>query len=78
MAAIENKIICPNCGRTLPNSDMIEDAIKGEGADKRSTNCVCGERITYWNMKAQLREHQTMGWKFRNWFRSLTNPKQVQ
>jgi len=78
MATVENMIICPNCGKTLPNSELIEDAIKGEGAVKRSTTCVCGERITYWNIKAQLREHQTMGWKFRNWVRSLTQRKEVQ
>jgi hypothetical protein len=75
---MENKIVCPNCGRTLPNSAMIEEAAKGEGSVKQSTNCVCGERITYWNMKAQLREHETMGWKFRNWLRGLTHRQGVQ
>jgi hypothetical protein len=70
---MENQIVCPNCGKTVPNNAMIEDAIKGVGSDTQSMNCECGERITYWNMTAQLRDQKTIGRRFRNWVRSLTH-----
>jgi uncharacterized Zn finger protein len=70
---MENQIVCPNCGKALPNNAMINEVIKGEGSDTQSMNCECGERITYWNMRAQLRDQKTMGRRFRNWVRSLSH-----
>jgi hypothetical protein len=70
---MENQIVCPNCGKTIPHNAMVEDAIKGEGSDTQSMSCECGERITYWNMKAQLRGQKTLGWRFQNWVRSLSH-----
>ena len=70
---MENQIVCPNCGKTQPNSPMIQDVIKGEGLDTQSMNCECGERITYWNMTAQLRGQKTLGWRLQNWFWSLSH-----
>ncbi len=69
---MENQVVCPSCGKTLPKNELIEDAMKGEGPHTRSMNCECGERITYWNIKAQLREQKTLGWRFQNWVRSLS------
>lgn len=70
---MENQIVCPNCGRTISNNPMIEDAIKGKGSDTQSMNCECGERITYWNMAAQLRDQKSLGRRFRTWFKSLSH-----
>jgi len=70
---MENPIVCPHCGKNLENNALIADAIKGEGATKRSMFCDCGERITYWQITAQLRNQKTFGYKFQNWFRGLTH-----
>jgi hypothetical protein len=68
---MENEIICPNCKKTLPADDIINEAATGKGAHTRHITCGCGEKITYWQITAQLREHKTMGWRFRNWVQSL-------
>jgi len=70
---MENQIVCPNCKRTISNISIIDDAVKGEGSDTQSIHCECGERITYWNITAQLRDQKTFGVRFNNWVRALTH-----
>lgn len=38
-----NQIICPHC-KKQSKQPVIEDAAKGEGSDKQSINCECGEK----------------------------------
>jgi hypothetical protein len=68
---MENQIVCPHCRKTIANNAMIDDVIKGQGSTTRSMMCDCGERITYWQMTAQLRDQKTAGFRFQNWLRSL-------
>ena len=68
---MENSIVCPNCGKTISNHSVIEDAAKGEGLNTQSITCECGDRITYWQITAQLRDQKTAGRRFQNWLRSL-------
>jgi hypothetical protein len=68
---MENQIVCPHCKKTISNNPVIEDAAKGEGSDSQTITCDCGERITYWQITAQLREQKTTGRKFKNWVGSL-------
>lgn len=66
-----NQITCPKCKRTITNNSIIEDAAKGEGSNKRSITCDCGESITYWQITAQLREQKKLGRRIRKWFDGL-------
>jgi hypothetical protein len=72
---MENQIVCPNCKRKITNKPIIDDAVKGEGSVTQSIMCDCGERITYWNVTAQLRDQKTLGNKFQNWVRGLVSSK---
>jgi hypothetical protein len=72
---MENHIICPNCKKTITNHSIIEEAAKGEGSDTQSIICDCGERITYWQVTAQLRGQKTVSWKFKNWARTLAHKR---
>lgn len=64
---MEDQIVCPKCGKALPDNVVISEAAKGEGSFMRFINCECGERITYWQITTQLRKHKTMSYRFRNW-----------
>ncbi len=68
---MENQIICPKCKMTITNNLIIEDAVKGEGSDTRWITCDCGQRITYWQVTAQLREQKKLGVRIRKWFDGL-------
>jgi hypothetical protein len=68
---MENQIVCPHCKKTISNNSIIDEAAKGEGSDSQSIICDCGERITYWQITAQLREQKTAGRRFKNWVRSV-------
>ena len=70
---MENQIVCPNCKKSISNNLIIDDAVKGEGSNTQSIYCDCGERITYWQITAQLRGQKTFGWKFQNWLRTLSH-----
>jgi hypothetical protein len=72
---MENQIVCPHCKKTLSNSSIIDDAAIGEGSDTQSMMCDCGERITYWQITAQLRDQKTMGRKLQNWIRTLSHSR---
>jgi hypothetical protein len=69
---MENQIVCPHCKKTISNNSIIDDAAKGEGSAAQSFNCDCGERITYWQITAQLREQKKIGRRFKNWVRDLS------
>lgn len=69
---MENQIICPHCRTTISNNPIIEDAFKGEGSATQSIQCTCGERITYWQITAQLRDQKTIRHRFQNWFSHLS------
>jgi hypothetical protein len=68
---MENHIVCPHCKKTISNVAIVEEAVKGEGITTRSMTCDCGEKITYWQITAQLRDQKTTGYRFQNWLRSL-------
>jgi RNase P subunit RPR2 len=65
------QITCPHCKRTIVNNPVIESAAKKEGSDQQFLICECGERITYWQITAQLRGQNKIGTRFGNWIRSL-------
>jgi hypothetical protein len=68
---MENQITCPHCQRKISNNSIVEDAAKHEGSDTQFLICECGERITYWQITAQLRDQNKPGVKILRWFRSL-------
>lgn len=70
---MENQITCPQCKKTIVISAMISAEAKGEGTFARRLVCDCGEKIPYWGIASQLQNHQKLGWKFRNWIRSLSH-----
>jgi hypothetical protein len=70
-----NKIACPKCRRPISHTAIIDDAIKGEGSAAQSIICECGERITYWQITAQLRNQKTAGYRFKNWVRTFSHSK---
>ncbi len=73
---MENQIVCPKCKKAFTNNAIVDTAAKGEGGtDTQSIMCDCGERITYWQITAQLRDQKTFGYKFQNWFRNLTHSR---
>lgn len=70
---MENQITCPKCKTIFPNSPVIDDATKGEGASTQYITCGnCGEKISYWKITAQLREQKKPVARILNWFRSLS------
>jgi hypothetical protein len=64
-----NQITCPNCKKTISNNSIIDDSTNGRGSDSQFITCECGERITYWQIEAQLRGQKTAGHKFLNLFK---------
>lgn len=70
-----NNLVCPNCKRPLLDDVMIDDAVNGQGSTMRAINCECGEKISYWQVSALLREQKTAGYRFKNWVQSLTSRK---
>ncbi len=70
-----NEIVCPHCKKTITNHQVIDEAGKGEGSDTQSLMCDCGERITYWQITAQLRDQKKMGRRFQNWVRGLSQSR---
>lgn len=70
-----NQIVCPHCQKTISNNSIIDDAAKGEGSAAQSILCDCGEKITYWQTTAQLRDQKTMLWRFKNWIQTLSHSR---
>jgi hypothetical protein len=70
-----NQVVCPKCKKVYTNTPIIKDAANREGSATQSITCECGERITYWQITDQLREHETMGWKFKIWVRSFSHSR---
>ena len=70
-----NQIVCPNCKKTISDNAMIDDAVDGQGSTLRAIQCECGEKISYWQVSALLREQKTTGYRFKNWVQSLTSRK---
>ena len=68
---MENYVTCPNCKKTISNEPIIEAAAKKDYSESRSITCDCGERITYWNITAQLRKQKTMGARIRAWLHPI-------
>jgi DNA-directed RNA polymerase subunit RPC12/RpoP len=68
---MENYVTCPNCNKTISNEPIIEAAARKDYSESRSINCDCGERITYWNITAQLRKQKTFGARIRAWLRPI-------
>lgn len=72
---MENQIVCPQCGVIILNKSIIGDAIEGVGSTSQFILCECGEKITYWQVTAQLRDQKSIFKRFPNWFRSLHQKK---
>ncbi len=72
---MENQIVCPKCKKTLSDNPIINQAIKGEGSFTQSMRCECGERVTYWQITAQLRAQKTFVKRFKNWIRSFSHSR---
>ncbi len=70
-----NQIVCQNCQRTISNNSIIDDAATGKGSSAQAIACECGERITYWQISAQLREQKTVSSRFQNWVRSISHSR---
>lgn len=68
---MDHEITCPNCQRKITGDPIIEDAAKGSGSDNRFIICECGERISYWQITAQLRDQKTTGKKVQTFFQGL-------
>ena len=69
---MENYITCPSCNKTLSNDPIIEAAARKDYTESRSITCECGEKITYWNIVAQLRTQKTLKFRLRAWLRSFS------
>jgi hypothetical protein len=69
---MENQIVCPHCKKTISNNSVIDDAAKGTGSDTQSILCDCGEKITYWQITAQLRDQKRIGRRLQNWIRTFS------
>ena len=69
---MENYIVCPHCNKTISNNPIIDEAARGEGAASQSILCDCGERISYWQITAQLRDQQTISRRFQIWVHSFS------
>lgn len=72
---MENQIVCPNCKKTISNDPTLDAAANSSGTATQSITCECGERITYWQIMAQLRDHKAIGWRFRNWMHELSHSR---
>jgi len=70
---MENQIVCPKCKKSFSNTSIINEAAKGEGSYMQSMVCDCGERITYWQIAALLRNQKSIGGRFQKWVRSLSH-----
>jgi len=68
---MENQITCPHCQRIISNNSIVDDAAKRKGSDTQFLICECGERITYWQITAQLRDQKKMGGKIQSWLHGL-------
>ncbi len=68
---MEHEITCPHCQRKITGDPIIEDAAKGLGTDNRFIICECGERISYWQITAQLRDQKTTGKKIQTFFQGI-------
>jgi hypothetical protein len=66
------QIVCPNCKKVFSDNPVIEDASKGEGSAQQFITCDCGERITYWQITAQIREQNSISRRFKKWIQSLS------
>jgi DNA-directed RNA polymerase subunit RPC12/RpoP len=69
---MENYVTCPNCKKTISNDPIIEAAARKDYSESKDITCDCGERITYWNITAQLREQNTLKYRFRAWLRPVS------
>jgi len=61
----------PKLQEKITRDPIIDDAGKGLGSDNRFILCECGERITYWQITAQLRNQKTTGRKIQTLFQGL-------
>lgn len=69
---MENQIVCPNCKKTISHNATIDAAAKGQSSSLRAIMCDCGERITFWQITAQLRDQKKLGYKIKAWVRSFS------
>jgi hypothetical protein len=70
-----NQVACQSCKKIYADNSIIDEAAKGVGSDTQSIICDCGERITYWQITAQLRDQKKMGRRFQNWVRNLSTSR---
>lgn len=68
---METEITCPHCQRKISGKPVIEEAAKGIGSDTQFLICECGERISYWQITALLRNQKTTVMKAQTFFQGL-------
>ncbi len=71
---MENQIECPACAAKITNLRVINEAANNTGSSMQFVTCDCGERITYWQISAQIRKQKKFNQKFKNWIRSFSHP----
>ena len=67
---MENYITCPHCNKTISGEALIEDAANKTGPSARALACDCGERISFWQITAQLRDQKKFRFRFRQWLQN--------
>lgn len=67
-------IKCQHCGKVVAaDAPLIALARSGKGKSSQFITCECGEKITFWNITAQLREQNKPWHKLIVWFQGLFN-----
>ena len=66
-----NHITCPKCNTKISDNSLVMEASKNEGSATREVTCDCGENISYWAIRDQLKAQKTLGWKVRSMFRTV-------
>jgi hypothetical protein len=67
-----SQINCPKCGTQISNLRVIDEAAAGNGSSMQVITCDCGERITYWQIAALLREQKKFSYKIKQWIKSFS------
>ena len=65
------QVTCPQCRRTITNHPVIDAAAKRENqyTTMQFVICVCGERISFWAITAQLTAQKRPVETIHKWYR---------
>lgn len=69
---MEGRIKCKHCGKVVAADDpLIAAARNGEGESSQFITCECGQRISFWDVTAQIRDQNKPLQKIIDWVQSL-------